>query len=193
MKKMQIKGIFMKRMIITVISLTLCIIVLNACIQSNNQPQADSERKTNTKDAPEKVISSYEEYENTKYPLIAADPENNIRLYGVKPQGVVLCKDGIEQSFDWSYITPRGILPEIETADFDGDGIYEIGVNLYRGSGTGMSIEQLHIVKPEKDNAGKDCFANYQFMEDDYAAQLTEILQYTYDSETQILTIQIYD
>lgn len=183
----------MKRMIGMVVSLVLCMISLNYCTKPDNQPQIDSILETNVRDISDTLISSYEEYENTDRPLIASDPDNNVFLYGVKPQGVVVVKDGTEQFFDWSYLTPRGILPEITTADFDGDGTNEIGVNLYVESGTGMSVEQLHIVKSTKDSSGNDCLVDYQFMEDDYTAQIAEILQHTYDTETKILTLQVRD
>lgn len=139
------------------------------------------------------VIKSYDEYENTEYPLLAEDSVNNTQLYGIKPQGAVLFKDGKKQIFDWSCLTPRGILPEITMADFDGDGLSEIGVNLYWASGTGMSIEQLYILKPSKDDSGNDYFVDYQFTADDYAVQLAEILQHSYDSENKILTLQVQD
>ncbi len=92
------------------------------------------------------VIKSWEEYEVQKVPLIAAIPDKNIFLYGIKDKGVILYYNNTGHFYDWNYMTPRFVLPRMELADFDRDGREELAVILYAGSGTGYSVEELHIV-----------------------------------------------
>ncbi len=54
--------------------------------------------------------------------------------------------------FDWNFLTPRTILPRMFCTDIDGDWEDELIVICYVGSGTGVSIEELHIL--EKDPNG---------------------------------------
>ena len=54
--------------------------------------------------------------------------------------------------FDWRYATPRNIAPRMWCFDFDEDGLDELVVDCYYGSGTGVSLSDLHVV--EKDAEG---------------------------------------
>ncbi len=123
------------------------------------EPAAANESETNINeisdmlklqpsDAGTKVISSWEEYEAQRFPLIAAIPDKNVFLYGIKDNnGVILYFNNIGHYYEWGYLTPRFILPRMELLDFDSDGEDELGVILSVGSGTGISIEELHIVE----------------------------------------------
>lgn len=63
--------------------------------------------------------------------------------------------------FDWPYRTPRTVDPRLWQVDADGDGAGELAVVCYSGSGTGVSIEQLHIVDKNEDGTLRDhCFPN---------------------------------
>jgi hypothetical protein len=53
--------------------------------------------------------------------------------------------------FNWSYQTPRTVALRLRQVDADGDGAEELAVVCYYGSGTGVSIEQLHIVEKNED------------------------------------------
>ena len=54
--------------------------------------------------------------------------------------------------FDWDFLTPRTILPRMFCSDVDGDGKGELVIICYVGSGTGVSVEELHIL--ERDSGG---------------------------------------
>jgi hypothetical protein len=118
----------------------------------NNSKKSDAiEEQAHKKDNidDQKVIDSYEEYRDTNFPLIAAIPEKNIYLYAIKSlgyKGVVLYVNGVGHYYDWTYMTPRFILPRLNVADFDNDGDEELAAILYVGSGTGVAVEELHIV-----------------------------------------------
>lgn len=53
--------------------------------------------------------------------------------------------------FDWAFLTPRTILPRMKCFDVDGDREDELIVICYIGSGTGVSIEELHILEKGPD------------------------------------------
>ncbi|OPX46292.1 hypothetical protein CLHUN_01080 [Ruminiclostridium hungatei] len=132
------------------------------------------------------VIKTWEQYESAKIPLIAALPERNLYLYGLKDKvGVILYYNGAGHFYEWNYLTPRFILPGLKITDFDGDGKEELGVILYVGSGTGLSVEELHMVKisetevvsdnPKDKNylvPNKEYFKDYCYS--DYSEQLKE-------------------
>lgn len=114
--------------------------------------------------------------------LLASLPDRDVYLYAdASADGVILVAGGREQTYDWLYMTPRGIEPQLQARDYDGDGREELAVDLYIGSGTGLSIEELHIVDigdpqpPEAsagDGAAKPIFADHVFRPEDYLAQL---------------------
>ncbi len=130
-----------------------------------------------------KVISSWEEFEAQRFPLIAAIPDKNVYLYAIRNHGVILYYNNIGHFYDWNYLTPRFILPLMELADFDSDGKEELAIILYVGSGTGVSIQELHIVEVSEDEIisrdpkdknyfvpNKEYFKDYIFA--NYAEQL---------------------
>lgn len=76
--------------------------------------------------------------------------------------------------FDWPYRTPRTVAPRLRQVDADGDGAEELAVVCCYGSGTGVSIEQLHIVEKNEDGTLTD----YRLPEDDFCGgQLTAALR----------------
>jgi len=126
------------------------------------------------------VVKSWEEYDASYNPLIAAIPEKNIYLYAVKPQGVILYVNGIKHTYDWINITPRFILPKMYYGDFNLDGNYEIVVIPYVGSGTGVSIEELHIIDAKN-------FTDTHFESQSYITQLDNIVKLkTYENSGEI-------
>ena len=66
--------------------------------------------------------------------------------------------------------------PRLRQVDADGDGAEELAVVCCYGSGTGVSIEQLHIVEKNEDGTLTD----YRLPEDDLCGgQLTAALRGT--------------
>jgi hypothetical protein len=133
----------------------------------------------------EKVIGSWEEYEASKMPLIAAIPEKGIYLYDTKKDQLILKVGENEHYYSWAWMTPRFILPEIRLSDYDADGKDELSVILYIGSGTGVSVEELHIIEiPEEgiitdkqsSSANSDYFKDQIFK--DYSSQLNKAVHF---------------
>ncbi|MCI3918889.1 hypothetical protein MO973_01415 [Paenibacillus sp. TRM 82003] len=74
-------------------------------------------------------------------------PERGISLYQVDEGGVFLAIGERKQQMDWIYTTPRLIMPRLQADDYDRDGEDELAVALHIGSGTGVAVDELHIVE----------------------------------------------
>ncbi|MDR1002017.1 MAG: hypothetical protein LBL82_01925 [Oscillospiraceae bacterium] len=120
-----------------------------------------------------------------KFPLYASLPEDDFYLYGILPYGMVLYHDGIGQYFDWSGITPRQVMPEMSYYDYDGDGEKELAVTVYWGSGTGVAMMDLHILKQEPQEEGfptryRDYVLSSEYSEVDGESDLSKLLNETF-------------
>ncbi|KWX79744.1 stalk domain-containing protein [Paenibacillus jilunlii] len=90
-----------------------------------------------------------------KEPLaIAAGSSGKVKLYAARKEGstykgFILEVNGGKHSFNWK--SPRLVSypPELHYADVDEDGKPEAIVILSLGTGTGISQEEVHVVKPE--------------------------------------------
>ena len=88
-----------------------------------------------------------------RFPCVASLPEDDIYLYwirGSRNRGrMVLFQEDQETVFDdWGY--EKYNYPKLAYSDFDGDGKKEIAVITIVGSGTGILLTDLHILKVEK-------------------------------------------
>lgn len=97
--------------------------------------------------SPEAVQSSPAPKVQPRGALVASLPEHEVYMYGEESVGVTLQVGDRSRHFDWVYMTPRQIEPVMEVNDYDGDGEDELSIVLYVGSGTGISIEELHIIE----------------------------------------------
>lgn len=73
-------------------------------------------------------------------------------LYEREPY-IFIEHDGVIDTFEQDWLTPRNIEPRFEFGDFDGDGAEELAAVYYVGSGTGASIEQLVIYEKAADGS----------------------------------------
>jgi hypothetical protein len=114
---------------------------------------------------------------------VASLPDLGIYLFPAgELEGVVLQIGGKRQSFDWIYTTPRQIMPVLNVDDYDQDGKDELAAVLNVGSGTGVSVSELHIVEwPQGSQEGEPDadaapFIDHVFPPREYLAQLGEAL-----------------
>lgn len=80
----------------------------------------------------------------------------DVFLYGVegKDSYPALLRWGDSMAeFDWLYVTPQAVEPELWLTDIDGDGEPEVVVDCYGGSGTGVSMEYIYIVEKDADGS----------------------------------------
>lgn len=94
--------------------------------------------------------------------LLSQLPDQEVALYGVtKYSGstaLLRWGDALAE-FDWSFGGPQVVEPRLQCWDADGDGQEEVVLINLLGSGTGVSIEELHIVEKNQDGTLTDhCF-----------------------------------
>lgn len=126
-------------------------------------------------DLPEEV-RRLAEWDQTAEPAALLARTADAALYGLagEEDRLLLRWGDTLAEFDWPYRTPRTVAPRLRQVDADGDGAEELAVVCCYGSGTGVSIEQLHIV--EKNENGT--LTDYRLPEDDLCGgQLTAALR----------------
>ena len=80
--------------------------------------------------------------------------EEDVSFYALegKESCPALLRWGDSQAeFDWWYVTPHAVEPELWLMDIDEDGETEVVADCYGGSGTGVSMEYIYIVEKEAD------------------------------------------
>lgn len=108
--------------------------------------------------------------------LLAETEDGSAAVYALPDEnmngdvGVLVRWGDVLAEFPWAYATPRCIPPQVWLRDMDGDGAEELAVSCYVGSGTGVSVEALHVVE-QKDGALTD-WAVPQTVFDTLTAQL---------------------
>lgn len=141
-------------------------------------------------DLKETKLTNADTFNNSNYPLIAEIPDRGIYLYGLNNSnytGVVLRQGSHIQTFNWTYLTSMFILPKIKVADYDHDGTDELLIILHDASGTGISIEKLHMLEPSNTKLYNDI----EFLPDDYINQLNNNIKYNYNKEKNKLIFNI--
>lgn len=94
--------------------------------------------------------------------LLSQLPDQEVALYGVTKYSdstaLLRWGDALAE-FDWSFGGPQVVEPRLQCWDADGDGQQEVVLINLLGSGTGVSIEELHIVEKNQDGTLTDyCF-----------------------------------
>ncbi len=105
--------------------------------------------------------------------FLAEAPESDAAFYAApyraNGESPALIRWGdILAEFDWVFMTPRTIPPRMACFDADGDFEDELIVICYAGSGTGVSIEELHILEKGSD----ETLTAYTFPESLWQEQL---------------------
>ena len=94
--------------------------------------------------------------------LLAEEPEKEAALYLVEENGsrtlLIRWEDRLAE-FDWSLGGPLLVNPQFHCWDVDSDGQDEVIVINSIGSGTGVSVDELHVVEKSPDGTLTDnCF-----------------------------------
>lgn len=102
--------------------------------------------------------------------LLAELPERELSLYGVTKwldsSALLRWGDSLAE-FSWSFGGPLIVEPQLWCWDVDSDGQEEVVVINHVDSGTGTSIEELHVVKKDGDGTLTDyCFPESLWQED---------------------------
>ena len=142
-------------------------------------PAVVTEGRNPTKDydLPTEVVRQLEWGERMGKPVakLAELPEQDAAFYAVEEDSsywALLRWGGSLAEFDWSFGGPLIVEPRLWCRDVDGDGQEEIVLVNHVGSGTGVSIEELHIVEKNEDGT----LADYAFPEELWRDQLSALL-----------------
>jgi len=159
-----------KKKAFALIGLTALALLLSSCSGENTKESAPEEtaQGSATALAVQAGQPASGEDEPFRSYLLASIPERRIYLFA-EENGVTLHAGDLSRQYDWIYMTPRGIEPALHVADFDGDGTDELAVILYIGSGTGVSVEELHVV--ELDDLG-----DYPLAVDDHRSRVDQAI-----------------
>lgn len=111
--------------------------------------------------------------------LLAEAPEADAAFYGLPysedahETALIRWGDSLAE-FDWDFLTPRRFLPRMAVMDLDGDEKDELIVLTYVGSGTGVSIYDLHVLEKNPDGSLTD----YAMPESLWQEQLPPLLRF---------------
>lgn len=111
--------------------------------------------------------------------LLAEAPEADAAFYGLPysedahETALIRWGDSLAE-FDWDFLTPRRFPPRMAVMDLDGDGEDELIVLAYTGSGTGVSIYDLHVLEKNPDGTLTD----YAMPGSLWQEQIPPLLQY---------------
>ena len=126
-------------------------------------------------DLPAEVADMMEWGGRSPVAKLAELPEQDAAIYGVaKEQGTAMLLrwgDSLAE-FDWNYGGPQIAGPQLRYWDVDDDGQDEVVLVNHIGSGTGVSVEELHIVEKQEDGTLTD----YVFPEKLWGEQLAFLL-----------------
>lgn len=121
---------------------------------------------------------------------LSETPDGQVRLYGMvncgATEGVLLAFDGKCQYFCWDYTSPRLVMPNLNRADYDGDGQEEVAVILLAYTGTGVSAEQLILLEKQEDGY----FEAAEYSHAAFREQIDAEVACSYDEETKRLSLR---
>lgn len=145
---------------------------LNGEKVSDELPELDPERKFKVGETADLSV-----------PYVIAEPENSdIIIYGAYgPDAKIFIEhDGVVDTFEQEWLTPRNIEPRFKYGDFDSNGTDELAAIYYVGSGTGVSVEELVFYKLSDGH-----FKSYVF---DPVSYLENVIKTEIDNEANTVT-----
>lgn len=99
-----------------------------------------------------------------------------VSLYGINlgtNPSALLEWNTSKYTFDWICLSPQGVFPTAKLLDADTDGQDELLIVLHSGSGTGVSVDQLHLVEMLSDGT----LVDYTFAADSCVEEIYDHLQ----------------
>lgn len=170
-------------------------IILFGIIGTNNTAYGNNDTSSNQEAnqitiQDTKILSEKLDSFSKKFHLIASVPDENIYVYGLQPKGIIIYYQDNASFIDIDYITPRQILPKINYSDYNQDGKKEIALSFHNMSGTGVAIEELHILTVDT--------VKEQFLLTDYPLETETILNsikdnllFKYNNQNHTIQLQL--
>lgn len=154
-------------------------------VNSNLDVSADIDVSNFNFDRSVKFNNGDSDYDKTSV-LLWESEDGEIAVFGsslyLGEPHIYIEHDGVIDTFEQDWLTPRRIEPRFKYGDFDGDGTDELAAIYYVGSGTGISVEELVIY--EKDSGGHFTEHRFKAPED----ILNEKLTVEFDEENTSVT-----
>lgn len=117
---------------------------------------------------------------------LATLPEDEITMYGYNDEeyqdrGVAIAMADTVYYFDWYYLAPRRILPQMYWNDID----QQLQVTLHIVTGSDIDAEVLHVLQMTEENELED----YWITPWEYGSLLSERIGFSYEKDTHRLTL----
>lgn len=159
-----------------------CIMILLACLLSFSicgcAVNYGQENETETQ-----LTIEEETEKESLVPLLVSDEENELYLYGIKPEGVVLYADGIGHYYDWAYSFSDYREPRIYRGYFDFDKIEDIAIVTY----TNENVEDIRIIS----DGDFDEASVYTVDPDEFNSYIKKAVTHFYDDENKTVTFTV--
>ena len=134
----------MKKFIISLLAILIAFCLAGCTIGMNTDSETEEEPQTEEAETEAEAM----------IPLLTADEENGLYLYGIRPEGVVLYADGVGHYYDWAYSCSDYREPKIFKGFFDGDSKEDIAIITYTKN-DGVSVEDLRFISDGRFDAEK--------------------------------------
>ncbi|MBR5233932.1 MAG: hypothetical protein IKW03_06950 [Clostridia bacterium] len=166
----------MKKYILMIMAL-LCVSCITGCTLNYEEPPSEK---------PSEDHSQVEEETEKEelIPLLAADEESDLYLYGIRPDGVILYNDGTGHYYDWAYSCAQYRQPRLFTGDFDGNNTQDIAIVTYTKN-DGVSVEDLRIIK----DGNYDEEYIFKVDEDDFNSAVRNIVTHYFANDAVTFTV----
>lgn len=106
------------------------------------------------------------------FPVLVAEAED-AAFYGLQwDKALIRWGDG-RAEFDWPWLTPQQILPRLYCFDLDNDWQDELIVVCHPGTGTGISVDELHVLEKGQDGTLTDYALPWEFFSEDMSKALS--------------------
>ena len=160
----------MNRMIIYICSVLLLLSLTGCTLNQSAKEEPLTENEVTTE-----AITEKEEL----IPLLAENEEEELYLYGIKPDGVILYSEGEGHYFDWEYSCSDYKAPRLFKGYFDGNNREDIAVVTYTKN-DGVSTEDLRIIS-DGDFESDDV---YLINEDEFNSYVSHHIDHSYANHT---------
>ncbi len=105
--------------------------------------------------------------------LLVELPEADAAFYGLDWNAALIRWGDSRAEFDWPWLTARQILPRLYCFDLDNDWDDELIVVCHPGTGTGVSVDELHVLEKNSDGTLMDYALPWEFFSKDMSQALS--------------------
>lgn len=119
-------------------------------------------------------ISPLGPFSGDDFPVLAAElPEADAAFYGLQwDKALIRWGDSLAE-FNWPWLTPQQILPRLYCFDLDDDWEDELIAVCHPGTGTGVSVDDLHVLEKNSDGTLTDYALPWEFFSETLSEALS--------------------